>query len=301
MRDVERFRLVLHLAETLNYGRTAADCHVSTATLSRTVRRVELDTGVRLFERGPRGVALTEHGRHFCDYARASVELWESYTGGDRSGGRDEAADLAGRLRVFASPTAAQSIVPDLLAPLREAHPAVELDLRIGDASAAMSLLEEADADLAVAALPERVPGHLVSREIRRTPLVFVAAAPVENWESGPFVLPRSGLARAAADRWFRRSGVRPERVSEVDGHEAVLALVALGCGVGLVPRLVLDCSALRDRLVTVEPRRTAGTFRIGACVRRDDLHRPVVAAMWAITQHRATGVRQARPSVNLT
>ena len=65
----------------------------------------------------------------------------------------------------------------------------------------------------------------------------------------GPFVLPRRGLVRDAADRWFRARGMVPEVVAEPEGHEALLTLAALGFGTGIVPRLVLDHSAVRDRL----------------------------------------------------
>lgn len=53
MRDDHRaLRLFLHLARTLNFGRTSLDCHVSPATLTRTVQRLESDLGHRLFDRG---------------------------------------------------------------------------------------------------------------------------------------------------------------------------------------------------------------------------------------------------------
>lgn len=76
MRDDHReLRLFLHLAQTLNFGRTSLDCHVSPATLTRTVQRLESDLGHRLFERGPRGVALTAEGHRFREYAVRALEL----------------------------------------------------------------------------------------------------------------------------------------------------------------------------------------------------------------------------------
>ena len=56
----------------------------------------------------------------------------------------------------------------------------------------------------------------------------------------------RRGLARASADRWFRAQRIAPRVYGEVPGSEAILALVSLGCGVGIVPRLVMDKSPLR-------------------------------------------------------
>ena len=87
---------------------------------------------------------------------------------------------------------------------------------------------------------------------------------------------------REAAFRWFRREGIKPVIAAEPDGHEALLALVALGCGTGIVPRLVLESSPSASRLIErpadLEP------FTIGLCARRADLRRPLIAALWGLT-----------------
>jgi LysR family positive regulator for ilvC len=99
------------------------------------------------------------------------------------------------------------------------------------------------------------------------------------------FVLPRHGLVRAAADRWFRELGIHPRIAAETDGHEALLTLVALGYGTGIVPDLVLRHSGVRNRLQPVIPPSVPGRLTIGACIRRADVHRPLVAAAWAAIQ----------------
>jgi LysR family transcriptional regulator, positive regulator for ilvC len=247
MDDVRSFRLYLHLARTLNFGRTSLECHVSPATLTRTVQR-------------------------FREYATRAVELWESYQAAG-----PPPADLAGELSVFATVTACQALLPSLLAPLRAAHPRIRLDLRTGDAAAALARLDEGEVDAAVAGLPARLPESLVAAPVATTPLVFVG----KNME-GPFVLPRRGLVRDAADRWFRANGQVPEVAAEPEGHEALLTLAALGFGTGIVPKLVLDHSATRDLLTILPVIPPPAPHTIGLCVRRDSLRRPLVAALWS-------------------
>ncbi|MGW1749533.1 HTH-type transcriptional activator IlvY [Streptomyces sp. NPDC002092] len=280
MRDDHReLRLFLHLAQTLNFGRTSLDCHVSPATLTRTVQRLETDLGHRLFERGPRGVSLTAEGHRFREYAVQALELWRSYRAE-----HPDPAQLTGRLAMFATVTACQALLPDLLVPLRTAHPQVLLDLRTGDAAAALARLDEGEVDVAVAGIPARLPEGLVSRTVAVTELVLVTARDrPDPGLDGPFVLPRRGLVREAADRWFRARGTRPEVACEPDGHEGLLTLVALGCGTGVVPRLVLEHSAVRDRLAVVPADPPPEQFPIGLCVRRADLRRPLVAALWSL------------------
>lgn len=67
-----------------------------------------------------------------------------------------------------------------------------------------------------------------------------------------------------------------------MDGHEALLTLVALGCGVGVVPELVLAASPVADRLAVVPVEPAVGEFRIGLCARRTELRRPLVSALWS-------------------
>lgn len=281
MREDHRdLRLFLHLAQTLNFGRTSLDCHVSAATLTRTVQRLEAGLGHRLLDRGPRGVSLTAEGHRFRAYAVEALELWRSY--------REEhpdPAELTGRLAVFATVTACQALLPDLLTPFRAAHPQVRLDLRTGDAAAALARLDEGEVDVAVAGIPARLPEPLVGRTVAVTELVMVTARDRPDPElAGPFVLPHRGLVRDAADRWFRARGTAPEVACEPDGHEGLLTLVALGCGTGVVPRLVLEHSAVRDRLSVIAADPAPEPFPIGLCVRRTDLRRPLVAALWSLT-----------------
>ncbi|RFU85068.1 HTH-type transcriptional activator IlvY [Streptomyces triticagri] len=294
MDERRELTLFLHLTQTLNFGRTSHDCHVSPATLTRVVKRLEASVGHRLLDRGPTGVSLTTEGRRFRRYAEDALALWQAYR--RESPGT---AELTGRLSLFATVTACQGLLPDLLAPFRTAHPQVRLDLRTGDAASALARLDEGEVDAAVAALPARLPSSLVSRTVAGTGLVFVRArtatpgaggtgGDTEADEAhGPYVLPHRGLVREEAHRWFKEHGASPDVCSEPDGHEALLTLVALGVGTGIVPRLVLEQSAVRDRLTVLRaPGGGPGLrpLRLGLCVRRADLRRPLVGALWSLT-----------------
>lgn len=191
---------------------------------------METRVGARLLDRGPRGVVLAAEGRRFTAYAENALELWDDY----RAGTSDQAG-LTGDLRMFATVTACQALLPDLLAPLRAAHPQIRLDLRTGDAAAALARLDEGEVDAAVAGIPKRLPQSLVSRTVAVTDLVLGKAHDSEP--DGPYV----------------------------------------------VPRLVLDSSAVRDRLVEVPAE--LDPLTIGLCARRTDLRRPLVAALWSLTE----------------
>jgi LysR family positive regulator for ilvC len=193
---------------------------------------------------------------------------------------------------MYCTVTAAQSIVPDLLGRLRRAHPGIRIELRTGYAADAIEQLRGGDIDASIAALPEHLPIGIVSRELTRTPVVFVAPTvdgPVRDlvtrrridWTAVPLVLPAHGLARDYVDDWLERRNVMPNVYAEIEGHEAILALVALGCGVGIVPKLVLEKSALRHRITELTVKPALPAFHIALCVRQRSLTNPIIHALW--------------------
>jgi LysR family positive regulator for ilvC len=215
------------------------------------------------------------------------LEEWQRFVG-ERAPAHGE---LAGTLHVYCTVTAAQSIVPDLLARVRERHPGIKIELATGYATDAVEQLRGGDIDVTIAALPDRLPAGVVAHVLTTTRVVFVApnqgavyAAAMRrplDWSALPLVLPSFGLAREHVDAWLAERGIEPVVYSQIQGHEAILSLVALGCGVGVVPRLVLEKSALRDRIVEVPVRPMLRSFRIGVCVRERSLTNPLVAAVW--------------------
>jgi LysR family positive regulator for ilvC len=289
--DYDALRLFLHLSRTLRFARTSRECHVSPSALSRAVQRLEREAGWPLLERDRRSVRLTPEGARFAAHARETLEQWERLQH-DLRGRR---AQLSGTIVVFASVTACQSFLPELLSRFRQRHPDIHIQLETGYAADALERLAEGHVDVSVAAVPSLVPRALVARVLLHTPLVFAApraACEVERlchrrplpWADLPVVLPASGQARESADRWFRRRRITPRVYGEVPGSEAILALVSLGCGVGIVPRIVLEESPLgaKVRVLDVDDGPGAlGEFRVGVCTQRKKLRLPLVQALW--------------------
>jgi len=294
--DYDSLRLYLHLSRTLHFLRTSRECHVSPSTLSRSIQRLERQAGWPLLERDRRTVRLTPEGARFAEHARDTLDRWERL---QRELGGKNGDALRGTIAIFASATACQSFLPELLNGFRQRHPEITLKLETGYAADALEMLDQGRVDVTVAALPRTVPRGLVSRVLLHTPLVFVApTAPCEveracaarplAWSALPVVLPSGGLAREAADRWFKRHRVAPPVYGEVAGSEAILALVSLGCGVGVVPRLVLDKSPLRTnvRVLPFGPGQAdLGEFRVGVCTQRRKLASPLVRAFWNVIE----------------
>ncbi len=290
--DHDALRLFLHLSRTLRFLQTSRECHISPSALSRAIQRLEREVGCRLFERDRRTVRLTPEGTRLAAHARDVVDRWDAVTQELRESSGAGTGALRGTIALFASVTACQSFLPGILSGFRERFPDIHIRLETGYAVDALEMLAEGRVDVTVAALPARVPAPLTARVLLHTPLVFVApASPCEvqrqvarrplPWAELPIVLPASGLARADADRWFRRKRIAPRIYGEVAGSEAILSLVSLGCGVGIVPRIVMDKSPLRAQVRALDVEPEIGEFRVGVCTQRRKLQSPLVRAFW--------------------
>ena len=290
----DALRQFLHLSRSLHFGKTSRACHISPSALSRSMQRLEAEVGGPLFVRDQRKVSLTPAGARLQQYAS------DALAGYDRL--REELDQrrerLRGQLSLFCSVTAAHSFMPALLARFRNAHPEVILRLETGYAVNALQMLQDDAVDVTVAALPERVKAGLLTHVITYTPLLFVApraecevSRMVERqpipWAEVPMILPESGEARRGVDLWFRKQGVAPRVYGEVSGNEAALSLVSLGCGVGIVPGLVLDKSPLQADVRGLPVRPRLPDFRIGICTKRKNLASPVVHAFWETVAER--------------
>ncbi|MDH5674681.1 MAG: HTH-type transcriptional activator IlvY [Myxococcales bacterium] len=280
--------LFLHLSRSLHFGRTARACHISPSALSRSMQRLEEQVEAVLFERDRRHVRLTLAGQRLQRYAIETLDGWERLRSDLRAAGET----LRGSLSLYCTVTAAHSVLPAVLGRFRQSYPEVTLELRTGDAIEALEVLQEGAVDASVAALPARLPRGLVARDVTRTALRFVAPRaqcevtrlleqdPVD-WARVPMVLPERGIARRSIDGWFQRRHLTPQIYGEVSGNEAALSLISLGCGVGIVPALVMDKSPLRSEVRTLDVKPALPDFRVGICTRRTSLGVPVVAAFW--------------------
>ena len=286
--DIRNLKLFRHLAGTLHFARTSQACYITPSALTRVIQRLESELGETLFLRSNRSVELTPAGEAFKQYADDVIQRWDRL--------KDELSSdsvLKGELSIYCSVTAAYGILPDIMAKYRRAYPHVRIHLETGDPAKALTKLFNQDADLVIAALPDILPEDLVFQVLSETPLVFIAPRHfpeiiVEkngktDWEKTPLIIPDHGLSRDRIDGWFARVNFIPCVYSEVAGNEAIIVMVSLGCGLGLVPRLVLEKSPFFDQVRVLDESPELPPFVIGLCTREKNLVNPRVNALWRI------------------
>jgi LysR family positive regulator for ilvC len=286
----------LHVSESLRFSKSAKALNMSASALTRCIQRIESDLGQSVFDRTRREVSLTRTGELLRDYARAHMAAHAHLL-------EEIAADArtpTGTLRIACTVTACHSVLPKLLARFRERYPAIHLQLSTSDAARCLQLLEDDEVDVAVVPEPDAAPAELRFVRLAYTELSLVApstdkelarraAKGGKHWTGLPVILPRRGLERERIDAWFAARAAQPEIYAEVEGNEAILAMVALGCGVGIIPELVRKDSSLRRRIEVVPVAQPPRGYRVSLCAKERTLTRRNALALWELAPSSAS------------
>ena len=278
--DIHKLKLFTALASAGHFGRAASACHVSPSTISRNLKQLEEELGAELVLRDNRSVALTEQGQQFLQFARETLQQWETFQESLLVGSQQ----LRGQLSIYCSVTASYSFLYDILTEFRTRHPGINIKLHTGDPAQAIERVTDGFEDIAIAARPDRLPAGLAFKPIARSPLVFIAPQqqPIdEHWHQQPVIVSEEGLARERFNSWCKSHALTPNIYAEVKGNEAIVSMVSLGFGAGLVPLIVLENSPLQDKVQRIENQPDLGPFETGICVLEKRLKSPIVSALW--------------------
>ena len=290
--NLRDLKLFLHLCETCHFGMTADAMHVSPSTLSRQIQRMEEHFGHPLFIRDNRQVQITRAGEKVKRFARNVInqhlQLRQDIDQSDQQ--------LIGELKLFCSVTAAYSHLPDILDRYRISFPLVEIKLSTGDAADAVEKIQSSEADLAIAGRPKQLPAGVEFLKLGEIEMVLLIPKlnssfsdklhqKKPDWHNIPFILPEHGPSRHRIDLWFKQQKITsPKIYATVAGHEAIVSMVALGCGVALLPKVVMENSPERVReRITEWSTNLMQPFDVGICVQKRRLSEKIIAAFWTL------------------
>ncbi|GAB2715849.1 LysR family transcriptional regulator [Comamonas sediminis] len=246
--DLRQLRHFVTLAHTLNYRQAAEQLHMSQPPLSQSIRKLEDDLGVQLFERDRRGTVLSGAGRAALESAKLALYHARQV----QAVSQTTASGELGRLHIGFIGSATFSLIPKLVQAFRAAYPAIDLVLTesttreicaqvaSGDFDAGLLRypvtqatelsITPVEPDRLIAALPAGNPLQIKDR----LQLIDLADQPFVNYR--PSEVP--GL-HALVVLACQNAGFMPKIKQHAVQAQTLVSLVGAGLGVALVPAVV--------------------------------------------------------------
>lgn len=266
--DLKNLQLFQHLASSLHFGQTANAMFVSPSTLSRAIQRLEDECGAALFVRDNRSVQLTAVGKKMLMFANQTLTDWHQLTVEIDQ----QNQELHGELSLFCSVTASFTHLPQLLQDFGSLYPQVDIKLTTGDPALSVTRVLQKEVDVAIAVKTPDFPKQLYFSRLDVVPLVMIVPATSNitqlthvDWRNNSMILPESGPSKRIVHHWLAEQGVKPKVYATVAGHEAIVSMVALGCGIGIVPRIVVENTYSANK-VNIIPLVNIESFELGLC-----------------------------------
>lgn len=239
--DSRQMRAFCVLARTGSFTQTARELHLTQSGISHSMKALERDIGCRLLDRLGKKVVLTQAGEQLLHHGTKILQEMEN--------ARESLAHLGkwgrGRLRLGASTTACQHLIPPVLREFKESFPDHAIMIEPGDTPELVSALLRLKIDLALSLEPDKEP-QLDFHPLFTDELHFIVSA-LHPWAKTGRVerseIPRQNyilynkqsVTFRLVEKYFRREQMVLNTVIELGSMEATKELVKIGIGVSIL------------------------------------------------------------------
>lgn len=249
-------------SESGSLRQAAGKLRVSQPALSRSVRELENELGVKLLERTPLGVEPTAYGK--------ALILRSKIVDSELRQARDDIAHLRaathGDLRIGATPVAAFSLLPIVLARFKTSRPQVRVSITDGMGSTLFQQLRQGDLDFVFGRIDEAIDPHEFTADIlfndslvvvarRSHPLAKARPRSRPNLETLEWILPSGdNPARAAFQRaFYERTGKMPRSTIDSNSFVTMLTIISQTDLLGIAPHQVLRVAWLQHEFTVLD------------------------------------------------
>lgn len=239
-KQLEYFRKV---AETESFTKAAEQLFISQPALSRSIKFLENELGVPLFERKGRILKLNHYGEIFLEKVEESISALEE----GKTLLKELVDPFTGTIRISFIHTLGNNLVPELISKFQKIYKHVNFQLYQGDAGAVIDHIESGKVDFGIlmeANFSEDIIYETVKNEElfvivpKNHPLASKKSLPLNLIKDEPFIGFKEGIGlRAVADKLCLKAGFSPNIAFEGQQVGTINGFVSAGLGVSLVPK----------------------------------------------------------------
>jgi LysR family hydrogen peroxide-inducible transcriptional activator len=148
--NIQQLEYILAVDQLKSFSKAADYCHVTQATLSAMVKKLEEQLDIVIFDRKANPIATTENGREILIQAQQVVSHAQALLDSSKSINRK----IEGKLKLGVIPTIASSLMTIILKPLMEKYPALIFEIHEQTTSQLMKSLQDGKLDLGILSTP---------------------------------------------------------------------------------------------------------------------------------------------------
>ena len=243
--DINQLRCFVAVGKELHFGRAAQRMEMMPASLSRFIRLLEEDLGVRLLNRSTRNVSLTAEGAIFFDEANKIIDQFDALALRFKVGVKDERRTL----RIGAIDSAARGLVPALLNLFVPVHPNTDIHIIEDKTINLLPKLKSGWLDMIFFRAPQIIDAAISVRFITRESCVLAVPAnhplagrervTLEDFKHEAMIIPERRTRPHSHDltmSMFKQAGLSPLIAQFAEEKQTILSLVAAGLGLAVVP-----------------------------------------------------------------
>lgn len=243
--DINQLRCFVAVGKELHFGRAAQKMEMMPASLSRFIRLLEEDLGVRLLNRSTRNVSLTAEGALFFDDASKLIDQFDALAKRFKVGLKDERRTL----RIGAIDSAARGLIPALLNLFVPLHPHSDIHIIEDKTINLIPKLKSGWLDMIFIREPQSIDATLAVRFITRESCVL--AVPIQHalaqrervavadFQHEAMIIPDRRTRPHSHDltmSLFKLAGFTPHIAQFAEEKQTILSLVSAGLGLAVVP-----------------------------------------------------------------
>lgn len=243
--DINQLRCFVAVGKELHFGRAAQRMEMMPASLSRFIRLLEEDLGVRLLNRSTRNVSLTAEGAIFFDEASKLIDQFDALALRFKVGLKDDRRTL----RIGAIDSAARGLVPALLNLFVPLHPTSDIHIIEDKTINLIPKLKSGWLDMIIIRAPQIIDASLAIRFITREscvlavprhhPLADRELVSVTDFQHEAMIIPDRRTRPHSHDLTmsvFKHAGLTPHIAQFAEEKQTILSLVSAGLGLAVVP-----------------------------------------------------------------
>lgn len=261
--DINQLRCFVVLGDELHFGRAARKLEMMPASLSRFIKLLEEDLGIRLLNRSTRNVSLTPEGAEFLNEAKVVIADFDAL----RLRFRKNVLPQKRTLRIGAIDSAARGLLPELLNLFVRQFPDADIHITEDKSHNLIPRLISGWLDVVFVRPPEHADATLTTRFIANETCVLAVPADhrlvsydevsIADFRNEPVIVPERRTRRHSHDltmNIFREGGSMPVIAQYAEEKQTILSFVAAGLGVALVPASYKNMNADGVKYLALSP-----------------------------------------------